>query len=155
MDVGEPIVAVLTEAPEEAGFVRLDFAVEAWEGGARPPENHAVLGIWRTRVPEPRETARPLIEPGDAMALVEQLEDAADERALALRYLLTLQLIRTRKLMLDGSEDRGEDRVLMLRKRGEPGAPPVEVIDPQLDEQQLAEAAEQLAQLLDPDGDAS
>jgi hypothetical protein len=60
---GEPIVATLCDAPSDEasvqGFVRRDFALEAWSAGARPG---GMVCFWKTVAPAPDEKRRILVD---------------------------------------------------------------------------------------------
>ena len=68
LEAGSPCVAALCDEPEEGGFRRLDFSIEAWEQGARP---EGLFSFWRTTVPEPNTKKRLLVD--DEVLLVSVL----------------------------------------------------------------------------------
>ena len=119
---GDPIVAALVEAQDSEGFARLDFALDAWAGGARPPASARVFGFWRTVVAEPNANKRPAIDAEGLLGLFEQLADdevetVSPERS-ALRYLIALVLVRKRELVLDRVDRDGDVPVLLVRPKG-------------------------------------
>lgn len=131
---------------------RLDYSIEAWEGGSRPAEGTRVFGSWRTTVPESGEKPRRFIDDAALFDLFEQLGEATDRRRQAFRYILGLILIRKRLLVYEGT--RGSS--LLVRAKGaEKDSEDVllwELVDPGLDDQTLAEASEQVEAVLSGDG---
>ncbi len=165
IDVGDHFVAVLVDMPGEEALSRQDFSLDAWEGGARPEAPGKVFAFWRTVAPEPNEQKKPLIGEDELMDLFEQLgESDADDR-LAFRYLLTLVLVRKRRLTYEGGSpaDRKNKRaglmyvrpkgVALPPERGGDGPPLIEVVDPGLDDETIASVTEQLGQIMNLDED--
>ncbi len=137
-------MATLVERDE--ALERQDYCLEAWEGGARP--EGTVYGVWRSTVAE-KGARRHLIAGDDLMDLFEQLADAEDESRVAFRYVLCLILIRKKLLVYEGTRDG----VLLVRPRGVPasgeGSAFVEVRDPGMDDERIAQVCEQLGQVID------
>ncbi len=151
---GEMMVVVLLEGESEEELERLDYALKAWEGGARPSDDRRIFATWRTQVHEPGKKQDAIISADGLLDLFEQLGEAEEPKRLAFRYVLALMLMRKRQLEYVGTK---EGKLLVMPKGAEEGAEPIEVHDPQasgeLDEQALAELVEQVEQVLDP-GDA-
>lgn len=144
------MVVVLLEGQGEDELDRLDYAIGAWEGGARPASDRRVFASWRTVVHEPGKRPDAVISAEGLMDLFEQLGDAEEPRRLAFRYVLALMLMRKRQLEYVGSRD---GYLLVLPRGAEEGTEPVRVFDPQasgeLDERALGELVEQIEQVLD------
>ena len=144
--VGEAYVAVLSETDE--GLVRADYSLRGWEAAGAPPAG--LVAFWRTRMPEPREKKKALVEDEDVAQLFDQLgegEGAGGARRARFRYVLAWLLVR-RKLMQYGGT---RDGVMRLRRSGALASGPVreepwlEVEDPGLGEEELARATRELA----------
>lgn len=158
LTVGERYVACLVEPTDGAALARMDFALDAWEAGARPAAPARLFGFWRSTVAAPGASKRQLVDDAALVDLFEQLEGASEPRKAAFRYLLTLVLVRKRLLTIEGSRPgvmlvrpRG---VALPPERGGDGPPLVEVIDPGMDRQAMEEGTEELAAILaDSDGD--
>ncbi|MCA9300157.1 MAG: hypothetical protein KDA28_13885 [Phycisphaerales bacterium] len=146
--VGEPYVATLIEMEEDAALARLDYSIEAWEAGSRP-EAH-VFASWKAILPEANEQRRAFISDDELLDLFEQLEGTDEERKLRFRYLLTLILIRKRRLAQTGKETGA----FFVRIRGSDAGQIFRVVDPEMDEEAIAQATEEIASIL-PDEDAS
>ncbi len=157
---GEPLVpgrfmvVVLLERADDEELDRLDYSLEAWEGGARPADDRSVFATWRTEIPEPGKKQDPLISADGMVDLFEQLDGTDDTRRLAFRYVLALMLMRKRLLEYVGTED---SQLLVLPKGAEEGTEPTRVHDPQaageLDEAALTQLAEQIEQVMESGDD--
>ncbi len=141
---GEEFVAALFDAGEE--FRRDDFCGACWEG--RPAEPEQPFSLWRCRVPEPEKPRRQLV--GDEM-LVDLFEKLAGQEApakLNLRFVLALMLMRKKLLVYDRTgADEGGSEVWTMHYRGE--KTPIEVTNPQLDEEKVTQVAGQLGALFE------
>ncbi|MEQ9616932.1 MAG: hypothetical protein RLN60_02735 [Phycisphaerales bacterium] len=150
---GDEFVACLADDPESDDLLRLDYSAKAWDEGARPDPPRAVFACWHAVVPEPGAKPGFAIDASSLTALFEQLgddEEANDPRRLALRFVIALMLMRKKHLVFEGQAERdGGTKVMLLRERGTPPEhAPVEVIDPQLDEDTLASVTEQLSRII-------
>ena len=78
--------------------------------------------------------------------LFERLKDTDEQSKLNFRFVLGLILMRKRLVIYDGTRhDEGRD-VWLVRLKGKPE--PMDLLDPKLDEQQMAEVSQQLGQIL-------
>jgi hypothetical protein len=138
---GDGFVAALCEG-ENGALVRHDFSVGAWEAGARPAGHFA---FWRGVVPAATKSAGPVLNLESLLDLFEQLGESTDGRRQALRSIIALILIRKRVLQVAGRRDG----VTLVRERGAaPESAPVEVADPALDAETLAQVTEELRTVL-------
>lgn len=153
----EPIVAALVEGEPDADPIRADTRLSVWKAGSRP--QGVLLGWWQT-------TARVTAEPEDAVEITDLIEfvlqdpeqdpeDRADAGSMtrqAVRYLVALELVRRRKLVLHPSKDTSV-RVqvpftAVQRAAGEVEPDPVSVPAPDLDRAELSKVAEMLGSLV-------
>lgn len=159
--IGEPFVAALIERAADGALERVDYAPEAWAAGARPEPQTRLIGTWRAIMRPAEGPRRALIDDGELLDLFEQLGQAGAPRQLAFRYILALILIRKRLLRHvgtrrpspspgQGSDQAGEVMLVQLAKAagGGPDDPSIEVIDPGLDDQTIADATEQLGEIM-------
>ncbi|MFN0131712.1 MAG: hypothetical protein ACKVW3_04140 [Phycisphaerales bacterium] len=150
--VGDEFIAVLAERGEE--YVRLDYSRVAWDKGTRPKPPITLIGFWRAKMLPPDDRKARLIDDEALMDLFEDLDQAEDERRLAFRYVLALLLIRKKLLKYEGTRRdgaAGPGRVVMVRRHTPSKAPPaeiVEVLDPSMSDQMVAEAIEQLSAVI-------
>ena len=159
--IGEPFVAALVERVADGTLERVDYAPEAWAAGARPESQSRLIGTWRAIMRPAEGPRRALIDDAELLDLFEQLGQASAPRQLAFRYILALILIRKRLLRHTGTRrpgqapgqtpgQAGEVMLVQLAKAvgGGPDDPPIEVIDPGLDDQTIADATEQLGEIM-------
>lgn len=149
---GEPIrpgdgyVATLCEREGEEGFERLDYSLSAWERGERPPR---LFSSWRTTMPEPGGRAKPLVDDEVLLNLFHRLADDEQPQRIAYRFVIALILLRKRLLKHESTRQHNGASVWLMRLKGDPAeAPPVEVIDPHLSEEQVREVSDQLGEIL-------
>lgn len=156
LQAGEPCVSILVEH-EDDRLERLDIAAEAWDAGDRLPDARRVVGFWRTVIPDKDRPRQQLVGDDEVLDLFEQLGEATDPKQLAFRSLLCLILIRRRLLVWEGATPSvgGQPGVIRVRRRGEKDAPPIEVIDPGLDDESIESALQQLSAVMNLDPSVS
>jgi hypothetical protein len=144
--VGEACIAVLVERDDAPGLERVDYAIPAWEGGARPTPPARVFASWRgTYQPGESGKLKPLLSDEELLDLFQELGEATEPKRLAFRYVLALMLVRRKVLMAVGS-GRG---IIRVRPKGAPPEmEPTEVRDPGLDDGLVADAIEQLSKVV-------
>ena len=153
--VGERFVAAMVEREGVEELERLDFSVEAWEGGARPAAPLRLFAHWRAVMAAPGAKKSEFLGDDELMELFERLAEATEARRLAFRYMLALVLVRKRLLKYEGTRDG----VMKVRPKpavsGGPEASLIEVKDPGLTEDVLAGAMEQLGEIMTLDGSST
>lgn len=159
LQIGDEHIAALVERPGEEALVRLAYSNEAWEAGARPTAPDRLFGFWKRIVPDKEDKVQPLVNDDEMMDLFEQLEEANDPKQIAFRYLLGLILLRKKRLIFEGSSPTDNDTppTLSLRQRVKGGGGPLfTVTDPQLDDDAINTATEELGRVMNLDAaDAS
>lgn len=153
IEPGQPCVSMLVERPGDEALDRLDVALDAWDAGGRPAHAGRVVGVWRTVMPDKDRPRQQLIGDDDVLDLFEQLAEADEPDRLAFRYLLCLILIRKRLLAWEGATRPTPvtPGLILVRRRGEKDAPPIEVIDPGLDDDSIEAATQQLSAVMNLD----
>jgi hypothetical protein len=148
----EVFVAALIETPG-SGLSRLDYSVDAWNAGARPPSPAAVVGFWKSHFHPNPQAKKNLLDDAELLELFDNLTGTSDAKQIRFRYMLALLLIRRRVIRVVATKRTKEGTVMSIYRRGETAdkGPPSEVIDPGLDDISIADAMEQLAQLMDTD----
>jgi hypothetical protein len=136
---GEEYYAALMETV--AGFERRDFCKEFWL--QNKPE---VYCYWKTKLTAPDRRRQVFIDDDMLMAFFERLADESDAERINFRYVLALVLMRKRRLKYDSSRTEAGREIWRLRIAGEKHI--VEVINPQLSEEQVAELSNQISQIL-------
>lgn len=149
IEIGEEFVAALAERDGEEALERLDYSIEAWDGGARPMPPLKLFGFWRGEMPEPN-SKRPLFVDDDSLVdLFEQLADEDDERKVVFRFILGLILVR-RKLMRLERSVKGKMLLRWTKAGGGGGGgdESVEVTDPGMTEEAISQVAGQIGAIM-------
>ncbi len=140
---GEGYVATVIEQGEE--LQRHDYCPECWDawGGDSTP-----LGQWRARVPEPNEKKKLFVDDDVLINFFERLAGAEDPAKVNFRFVLALILMRKKRLIYDRSRTDPHGReVWQMHLRGSDET--CEVVDPNLDEEKIAEVGDQLHQIME------
>ena len=141
-EVGQEYFSTLVETDE--GFERRDFSVDYWEQ-AKP----SVYCFWKTKMPDPQQKKQIFVDDEMLMTFFERLAEETDQDKVNFRFVLTLILMRKRKLKYDSSEIKDNHEIWSLRVTGENRN--VEVVNPHLTEEQIAELSLQMGQILQVD----
>jgi hypothetical protein len=146
LEPGTSCIATLCEHPEDEGFDRLDFSIEAWESGERPAH---LFSYWKTIVPSPDAKPNPLVDDAVLMDLFERLAEDDRPQRIAFRFVLGLILMRKRLLKFAGRTGEGEHEQWLLRPKGaDADTPPLRVTNPHLNDDDVRELTAQLSEIL-------
>ena len=150
---GQEYYAALVEESEEAeegekeksqasgGFERQDYCEECWER-----ESPEAFCFWKTRVPEPTEKKKLLVDDEVLLAFFERLAGAEERVKINFRFVLALILMRKRILKYQQTELRdGREFWIMGQVRQQTKH---EVVNPRLDDAGIEEVSEQLSAIL-------
>jgi hypothetical protein len=139
---------------EDNLFVRRDRCPECWathKGGGE-------FSFWRTVVPEPEDPAKKkrridaMLDPQVLFDVFREMTDDPDPRKRRFRFVLSLMLVRRKKLrfvsiakrkMADGQQD-----CLVLKQRGRGARLTFDVVDVKLSEEEAVAAQQEVGQLL-------
>jgi len=143
----EDFVATITEGEE--GFAREDFCTSCWDSKAQSEQAAAGrFGIWRSRVPQPQEKKKLFVDDELLVNFFERLADAEDEAKISFRFVLALVLMRKKLLVYDRADKGTDDRdVWTMHFKGSDAKH--HVIDPNLDEDRIAEVSQNLGEILE------
>ena len=142
---GEELMATVAEGDEE--LRRDDYCLACWEADPKD-DSPDLLGVWRTRVPKPKQKARLLIDDELLVDFFRRLEGADAPVRINFRFVLALVLMRKKLLVYDRGEKRDDQSELWtmhLRGDGEKYF----VTDPHLDEEKIAEVSRQLGEIME------
>ena len=138
------------EAPEQesqekaqttGGLARQDYCQECWQ--QEPPQ---AFCFWKTRVPEPTQKQKLLVDDEVLVDLFERLAAESERAKLNFRFVLALILMRKRILKYQRTELRdGQEIWIMGQVRQQTQH---EVLNPRLDDAQITEVSEQLSAIL-------
>jgi hypothetical protein len=138
--VGEKFIAAVRETA--TGLERLDITLECWANFDRGE----LLGFWQTTMPHHEEKKKLFVDDEVLCSLFERLADAAEPAKINFRFVLGLILMRKRFIVYEGTRhDEGRD-VWVVRLKGKDEK--LDLIDPKLNEQEMAEVSQQMGQIL-------
>lgn len=140
--VGQEYFAALVAIDE--GFVRQDFSVVYWS--ENKPE---VYCFWKTKMIDPELKKKLFIDDEMLMSFFERLGEETDKEKVNFRFVLTLVLMRKRKLKYLSDAIRDGREIWHMRVAGE--GRDVTVVNPHLTEDQIEELSEQMGQIMQVD----
>jgi hypothetical protein len=137
---GEKFMAALRETPQ--GFERVDVSMPAWAQFDRGD----VVAFWQATMPHQEQKKKLFVDDEVLCDLFERLKDATEPAKLNFRFVLALILMRKKMLLYDTSRnDDGKD-VWVVHFKGREDK--LDLLNPRLDEAQVAEVSQQLGQIL-------
>jgi hypothetical protein len=132
---GDVCWSVLIE--QDGKLQRQDYSADAWTG---PPAG--AIGHWRFLIPETTEQTRLKLDADSLFEYFVQLEESPNVVQRQYRYVLSLLLLRRRRLIL---EDVFQvDDLPTMRLVGSAGEGPFDVPEEELSEEQIERLQEQL-----------
>jgi len=140
--VGQEYFATLVTIEE--GFERRDFSVEYWL--EHKPE---VYCFWKTKMIDPDNKKKLFIDDKMLMSFFERLGEETDTEKVNFRFVLTLVLMRKRKLKYLSDAIRDGREIWHMRVAGE--GREVTVVNPHLSEDQIESLSEQMGQIMQVD----
>lgn len=132
---GETCWSVLLE--QDGRLIRQDYSTEAWQG---PPPG--AIGHWRCVIPGSTDNNRLKLDPDSLFDYFVQLDESPNVVQQQYRYVLSLLLLRKRRLILE-DVIQVEDRPTM-RLIGSGGEGPFDVPEEELSEDQIDRLQQQL-----------
>ena len=137
---GEKFVAAVRETPD--GLERIDVALEHWNDF----DKSNLLGFWQTVMRKAEEKKKVFVDDEVLCTLFERLGEATEPTKIHFRFVLGLILMRKRLVVYETTRhDEGRD-VWVVRMKGKDQR--LDLVDPKLNEQQVAEVSQQLGQIL-------
>jgi len=140
IEPGQQYVATLVQTEE--GLQRRDFCIEYWQR-----EKPEVFCYWKTTLPHPDQKRHIFVDDDMLMAFFERLENETEQEKVNFRFVLMLILVRRRKLKYDSTRIEQGREIWRLRVVGGDGRY-VEVVNPNLSEQEIEQLSSQLGQIL-------
>lgn len=139
IEPGQEYFAALAETAE--GLERRDFCADFWQQSS--PD---VYCFWKSRMPLPNQKKKLFIDDDMLMAFFERLGTETEPEKINFRFVLTLVLMRKRKLKYDNSRTENDKEIWQLKVAGQQKT--VEVINPNLTEDEIEELSSQVGQIL-------
>jgi len=137
---GTKVIAALKETP--IGFERLDVEPACWGNVGRAD----LLAFWQTVIPQHEAKKKLFVDDAVLCELFERLKDTAEPAKLNFRFVLGLILMRKRMLVYETSRQIDGKDIWTVRLRGREDR--LELLNPQLNEQQVMEVSQQLGEIL-------
>ncbi|MFQ6035259.1 MAG: hypothetical protein ACE5NM_05355 [Sedimentisphaerales bacterium] len=142
IEYGEEYFGALIET--EQGLERRDFCADYWQ-----KEKPDVFCFWKTKLPQPGQKKARFVDDDMLMAFFDRLEKENEQEKINFRFVLALVLMRKRRLKYDSSRVEDGKEIWRLRITSEKEI--VEVINPHLDEAQIAQLSSQIGEILQTD----
>ena len=137
---GQEYFAALVE--REDGLVRRDFCSDYWE--RQKPD---VFCYWKTKLPESGKKKELFVDEEMLISFFERLAEETESEKVNFRFVLALILMRKRRLKYDSTKIEGGNEIWRLRVVGG-DRDFVEVLNPQLDEEEIADLSSQVGEIL-------
>lgn len=137
---GDKFMAALRETA--MGFERVDVCNSAWSAFDR----RDVVAFWQAVMPHQEQKRKVFVDDEVLCDLFERLKETEEPAKLNFRFVLGLILMRKKLLIYDESrmEDGKDIWVLHFKGRDEK----LDLLNPRLNEAQVAEVSQQLGQIL-------
>jgi hypothetical protein len=145
-EIGEEYFASLVEGEE--GLERVDFSAEYWN-----EHQPSVYCFWKTKLPGPEEKKKIFVSDEMLMVFFDRLADETDPEKINFRFVLTLILMRKRKLKYDSCTIDDGKEVWTLKVTGQDRYE--KVVNPHLTEDQIEGLTGQMGQILQMDFEES
>ncbi len=137
--VGEEYFAALVQTKQ--GLERRDYCAAYWESSK--PE---VYCFWKSHISNPELKKKLFIDDAMLLAFFDRLANETEPEKLNFRFVLTLILMRKRKLKYDSSRNEDDKEIWTMRVVGEDRFE--DVVNPHLNEDQIQQLSEQMGQIL-------
>jgi hypothetical protein len=150
LEPGTEFTATVSEDQDE--LIRKDYCDDCGESMDEAAKA-AVLCKWRTVAPHPEEKKKLLVNDDLLVNLFERLAETQEQSKINFRYVLALVLMRKRLLIYDRmtTNDDGQE-IWSMHFKGSGDTPQEQlVIDPKLDENQIAEVSNSLGEIMEGD----
>jgi hypothetical protein len=138
----EEYFSALVETPE--GFQRRDFCAEYWN-----EQKPAVYCFWKTRMPSSDQKKRVFVDDEMLMSFFDRLAEESEKEKVNFRFVLTLILMRKRRLKYDGCAFEDDREVWTVKVTGQDRVE--KVVNPHLAEDQIESLSAQMGQILQAD----
>ncbi len=153
LEPGQEFVATVRETQgedDETQLVRQDYCLNCWEPAReQTTADKSVLGIWHAHASAPKEKKKTFVDDELLVSFFDRLQDADEPAKVQFRFVLALILMRKRRLAYDGLKPGDGNRPWLMHFRG--SGRKCTVVDPQMDEDKVAEVSQQLGDVLEGD----
>jgi hypothetical protein len=119
-----------------------DTSLQCWAQVDRA----SLLAFWQTIIPHHEAKKKVFVDDAVLCELFERLKDTAEESKLNFRFVLGLILMRKRMLAYESSRIEDGKDIWTVRFRGKEER--MDLLNPRLNEQQVADVSQQLGEIL-------
>ena len=137
---GEKFMAALRETP--LGFDRVDVSLSAWPQFDR----QTIVAFWQATMPAQEQKKKLFVDDEVLCDLFERLKETTEPAKLNFRFVLGLILMRKKMLIYDTSRTEDGKDIWEMHFKGREEK--LDLLNPRLDEAQVAEVSQQLGQIL-------
>ena len=137
---GDKFIAAVRETP--TGLERLDISLDCWPSFDRAN----LMGFWQTTMPHHDQKKKLFVDDEVLCTLFERLADATEPAKVNFRFVLGLILMRKRFVVFEESRHEEGRDVWVVRMKSKDDR--LDLVDPKLNEQQMAEVSQQMGQIL-------
>lgn len=141
-EIEEDYFAALVETAD--GLHRADFSIDYWNE-AKPQ----VYCFWKTKMPNPETKKKVFVDDEMLMTFFDRLADETDQEKLNFRFVLTLVLMRKRRLKYHGCKNEDGQEIWTLKVTAQDRT--ADVVNPHLAEDQIESLSAQMGQILQTD----
>jgi len=141
-EIDEEYFAALVDT--DKGLQRVDFSVDYWN-----EQKPQVYCFWKTKMPNPEQKKKIFVNDEMLMAFFDRLENETDDDKINFRFVLTLILMRKRKLKYDACRMEDGKEIWTLKVTGQDRN--ADVVNPHLTEDQIESLSSQMGQILQAD----
>jgi hypothetical protein len=137
---GDKFMAALRETPQ--GFERVDVSMPAWPNFDRKD----IVAFWTATMPAQEQKKKLFVDDEVLCDLFERLKETTEPPKLNFRFVLGLILMRKKMLIYDTSRTEDGKDIWEMHFKGREDK--LDLLNPKLDESQMAEVSQQLGQIL-------
>jgi hypothetical protein len=140
---GEKLMAALRETP--MALERLDICTDC-QGAF---DKAGLLGFWQITMQAPSAKKKLFVDDDVLCDLFARLAEAEEPAKLNFRFVLGLILMRKRRIVYESTRLEGDKEIWTMRFKGKEET--MDLLNPRLGEQQVAEVSLQLGEILSGD----
>ena len=137
---GDKFFAAVRETP--IGLERADIHLDAWKDYPR----EGILAFWQSVMPQPNAKKKVFVDDEVLTQIFERLADTEEPAKLNFRFVLGLVLMRKRIIVYEKTRKEAAREIWVVRFRGKEEL--WDLVNPQMDEQQIAQVTSQLGEIL-------
>lgn len=137
---GEKFFAAVRETA--IGLERADVHLDAWKDYPR----EGLLAFWQSTMPQPNAKKKVFVDDEVLTQIFERLADAEEPAKINFRFVLGLILMRKRIIVYEKTRKETDKEIWVVRFRGKEDL--LDLVNPQLDEQQITQVTSQLGEIL-------